>query len=79
MGNPAEETCCYPNTLKLRHTRRICQLRNLRKFCSSGPPPTAAILAARGRKTGSVLALQSRAPVPKIGCPGARRDYTHDG
>ncbi len=34
VGNPAEETCCHPNTLNLRHFRQPCQHSFLQHFAS---------------------------------------------
>jgi hypothetical protein len=47
VGNPAEETYCYPNTLNVCLLRRICQLRILENLRSTPPPRTTATLEAR--------------------------------
>ena len=37
MGNPAEETYCYPNNIKLCPLRQTCQLRILQNFPVPAP------------------------------------------
>jgi hypothetical protein len=48
VGNPAEETYCYPNNLNLSQPRQICQLRILRRFSSSQFPLKTCYSGTRG-------------------------------
>ena len=41
MGNPAEETYCYPNTPKIRHPNRTCQQGNPGKSRQNGAASAA--------------------------------------
>ena len=74
VGNPAEETCCHPNTLNLSHERQACQQRIFMNRRLRLPP--FLMVAASGAAAARVnlvpvlvLALQSPLPALNFGVP----------